>query len=382
MPAKGNYLPFEEARAFVHKLKLNSNLEWRVWAKSNERPNFITSKPERIYKDKGWVSWGDFLGTGTISSQGREYLPFEEAKAYVHTLKLKSLTEWYAYSKSGEKPSNVPSNPYQIYRSKGWVNCGDWLGTGRIHPKDRVYLPFEEARKFVHSLGFTRQKEWVYYSKSDKKPDNIPSTPNEVYKGKGWVNYGDWLGTGRIHTKDRVYLPYNEAKAIIKEFGINSQKEWFNFRKSNRLPDNIPSTPNEVYKGKGWVNYGDWLSTGNIAPQNREYLSFEEAREYVQLLGLEKTSDWKEYSKSGKKPNNIPSNPEKTYRDKGWVNYGDWLGTGNIAPQLKSFIELDELKKLLRHNNIKTLKTYHQFRKDNPHLNIPSQPDQIYNKQP
>ena len=29
------------------------------------------------------------------------------------------------------------------------------------------------------------------------------------------------------------------------------------------------------------------------------------------------------------RPSDIPSHPEKTYKEAGWTNYGDFLGTGN-----------------------------------------------------
>jgi hypothetical protein len=28
-----------------------------------------------------------------------------------------------------------------------------------------------------------------------KKPDDIPASPDGTYKKKGWLNWGDWLGT-------------------------------------------------------------------------------------------------------------------------------------------------------------------------------------------
>ena len=33
------------------------------------------------------------------------------------------------------------------------------------------------------------------------------------------------------------------------------------------------------------------------------------------------------------RPDNIPTNPREIYWDSGWAGFGDWLGTGAIAPQ-------------------------------------------------
>jgi hypothetical protein len=54
-------------------------------------------------------------------------------------------------------------------------------------------------------------------------------------------------------------------------------------------------------------------------------LSFEAARTFVRTLKLNTYKEWKEYSKSGR-PSNIPSHPDETYRDAGWVSMPDWLG--------------------------------------------------------
>ena len=58
------------------------------------------------------------------------------------------------------------------------------------------------------------------------------------------------------------------------------------------------------------------------------FLPYEEAEAFVRKLGLKSQCDWYKYCKSGKKPENIPSHPEKTYKGKGWNGWGDWLGTG------------------------------------------------------
>jgi hypothetical protein len=74
---------------------------------------------------------GDWLGTGNIASQLREYRPFGEAKAFARSLKLQNTLEWRKFTKSGKLPSDMPANPDQTYKDKGWSGYGDWLGTGR-----------------------------------------------------------------------------------------------------------------------------------------------------------------------------------------------------------------------------------------------------------
>jgi len=68
------------------------------------------------------------LGTGTIANRFRKFRPFEEARAFVHTLNLKGQTEWREYCKSGKKPDDIPSAPQSTYKNEGWISLGDWLG--------------------------------------------------------------------------------------------------------------------------------------------------------------------------------------------------------------------------------------------------------------
>jgi hypothetical protein len=76
---------------------------------------------------------------------------------------------------------------------------GDWLGTGTLSPRDRVFVKFEEARKFVRTLGLKSAKEWRLYSNGNMsgakcRPRDIPANPVRTYLNQGWISWGDWLG--------------------------------------------------------------------------------------------------------------------------------------------------------------------------------------------
>jgi hypothetical protein len=167
-------------------------------------PADIPANPNQTYATEGWKGMGDWLGTGTISTNSRDFLPFHEARAFVHSLKLKSTSEWKRfcagqYPEKGILPTNIPSNPNRTYATNGWKGMGDWLGTGIIPTKLRVYLPFEEARAFVHSLNLKSHDEWKNFCKGQlpKKgtlPPNIPSAAHRIYATKGWKGARDWLG--------------------------------------------------------------------------------------------------------------------------------------------------------------------------------------------
>ena len=116
----------------------------------------------------------------------KKWRPFEEARKFVRSLDLKKENEWRVYCKSGKKPDDIPVNPNVSYKNKGWTTWGDFLRTGFIAASKRKYKSFEEARKLACSLKLNGKIEWIEFTKSGKKPKDIPSDPYGFYKNKGW----------------------------------------------------------------------------------------------------------------------------------------------------------------------------------------------------
>ena len=407
-PFNMEFLAFKEARNFVRSLNLKSQNEWRKYCKGefkflNIKPNTIPSSPQKTYKNKGWNGYGDWLGTGTIASRSIKYLSFEEAKKFVHSLNLKSGTEWKKYCK-GElpnlplKPNTIPVKAYRTYKDKGWNGMGDWLGTGTIAPSKRIYLPFEKARKFVQSLNLNSNTEWRKYCKGKLPnipplPDNIPATPSRVYKNQGWEGFGDWLGTGTIAPFNKEFLPFKKAREFVHSLNLKSVSEWRKYCKGEfpnlpPLPNDIPISPRHQYKNNDWKGMGDWLGTETIATHKRKYLSFKKARKFAQSLNLKSSSEWKKYCKGGfpnlpHLPFNIPTSAHRTYKDMGWQGYGDWLGTGTIAPHKRVYLPFVQARKFVHSLNLKSQNEWRKYCKGEfPNLpplpqNIPVSP---YNK--
>lgn len=324
---KIEYLPFEDARKFVHSLKLKNGAQWKIYCQSGNKPQNIPFAPRSTYKDKGWLSMGDWLGTGYISSQKRKILFFNDARKFVHTLKLSSTKDWKKYCNSGNKPSNIPSYPRRTYKNKGWISMGDWLGTERVAHHLNNYRSFDEARIFARTLKLPNEKSWRIYCKNANKPCDIPASPNYFYKNEGWISWPDWLGTEYVPYKSRGFLSFEEARHFVHTLKLKSTEDWKRYCNSGNKPSNIPSYPRGTYKNKGWMSIGDWLGSGKVATQERIYRSFEVARIFVHSLKLFSANAWREYCKSGNKPADIPASPNSIYKKEGWVSWPDWLGT-------------------------------------------------------
>ena len=130
------------------------------------------------------------------AAEGR-FLPFEEARAIVRELGLKSHEQWHEWCIDEPRPANIPSDPSDCQAYKGeWVSWRDWLGYGEGEPKYDEFLAFEEAREIVRQLGLKSWDQWYAWSR-DHRPADIPSHPDQTYADEGWVSLANWLGYGK-----------------------------------------------------------------------------------------------------------------------------------------------------------------------------------------
>jgi len=373
---------FQEARKFVQSLGLKNHNEWSNYSKSGNKPDDIPAAPHQVYK-KQFKGYGDWLGTGRIADQNKVYRSFFEARNFVRSLGLKKQNEWRNYCKSGNKPDDIPGTPDHVYK-KQFKGYGDWLGTGNIASRNRKYKSFVEARKFIHSLQLRGGEDWKKFCKSGKRPQDIPTHPHIVYK-KDWISWGDWFGTGRVATnviKDN-YRKFIDARKFVHTLGLKSATE---FRQHayqyprKIIPADIPAHPYLVYK-KEWTTWGDFLGTGRISTTKIQYRPFTEAREHVRSLKLKTVKEWQQYAKSEKRPEDISSGPQKTYR-KEWKGWGDFLGTGNIATNQIQFRSFSGARKFIRSLGIKNGKEWKEYCKSGKKPNdIPSAPWETYSKE-
>jgi hypothetical protein len=106
--------------------------------------------------------FAEAISTRIWESVGRaNWRTFEEARAFVHKLDLHSGDDWRDYCNSGRRPSDIPSNPDDVYEQSGWVSWGDWLGTRSR--RGEGWQPFKKARAFARGLDLKSNPEWRDY---------------------------------------------------------------------------------------------------------------------------------------------------------------------------------------------------------------------------
>ena len=203
---------------------------------------------------------------------------------------------------------NIPSRPDRTCKHDGWLQrlnawqgWGHWLGTDTVASKDKQFRPFKEALVYARSLKLKGEKEWTEWCKSEARPDNVPSNPNEFYKHEGWQGHGHWLGFGNAGgKKDQQCRPFKEALVHARSLKLKSLKGWEAWRMTGARPANIPSHPEKIYKHEGWQGYGHWLGTGNVGvKKDHQFLPFKKALLHVRSLKLKSQKEWQEQCLAG-----------------------------------------------------------------------------------
>lgn len=269
------------------------------------------------------------------------FLPFEKARYYVRGLNLKNKVEWNSYVTSGKKPIEIPSAPQRIYLNQ-YIGMGDWLGTNTPSKKlmRKDFLPFEKAREFVRALNLSTSRDWIMYTRSGMKPNNIPATPLKSYPDE-FKGYSDWIGITRLTNKRKgeLFLKYEDARSYALGLNFKTKQEYENWSRTGNRPEKIPSRPDYIYKGKGWINWYEWLVGSpyvtddefkkqyNIQDKPKKFVSFLVAQDLARDINLNSKEEWYQYIKDNN-PEGLPIKPQEFYKEK-WISWEDFLDSSH-----------------------------------------------------
>jgi superfamily II DNA or RNA helicase len=329
-----------------------------------------------------------------------DWLPYDKARDWVHTLCLERTSDWNDYvggRLNGLPPLrfDIPNSPEAVYRHTGWRTWGEWLGNDTHSWKDYPFADYDESRRFVRRLNLASVAEWRRYCRGDietavAKPYWLPVNPQRYYARKGtWVGWNDWLGTDTIATRERQYRSYDDACDFVHSLGLHSQNDWNNYCRGEKInllprPVDIPVASYDHYSDQGtWRGWPDFLGYKRRSVQGIK-MPFEEARAFSRGLNLTKKRDWDRYIRGELKdkpprPAGIPSDPYQDYTE--FVNWGDWLGLRVIEywPYNKSARFIRKLKL----GSVKAYREYCAGRLPNlpkKPVEIPNSADSYYKK--
>lgn len=177
-----------------------------------------------------------------------EFVPYSEAKRIVQDAGIKTMTEYLDYREILGSDKKLPVKPGMIYENE-WIDWDDFLNRQKKIP----FVPYLEAKRIVQEAGIKMYKEYLKYRDFYRNDIKLPSQPSSVY-GNEWVDWDDFLNK----TKKTPFVPYLEAKQIIKEVGIKTQTEYEKYRKKLEGSIKLPSNPNTTYKNE-WIGWDSFL---------------------------------------------------------------------------------------------------------------------------
>ena len=166
-----DFVTFQEGRRYIRDIFVNKDknvISYCSFLKSNDCKILLPCHPNVVYKNE-WISWDDWFGFNN------EFLPFDKARECARKLSKEfniiGRSKWNDFCKSGNKPSDIPSTPYDVYKNKGWISISDWLGI-----KDKWYIKTLVNENFfkvwsndmAYVLGFWWADGNLYYDKKDK----------------------------------------------------------------------------------------------------------------------------------------------------------------------------------------------------------------------
>ena len=321
---------YEEAQRIVKENGINSQSAY----KSSYNALGLPSNPNVCYKGKGWIDWHSFFGKAKVS-----YPAYEEAKRIVQENGITSSDDY----KSSYKELGLPANPSATYKNKGWIDWYSFFGRSKVS-----YPTYEEAQRIVKENGITSQTDY----RSSYQALGLPSAPDLFYKNRGWIDWHSFFGKTKAS-----YPTYEEAQRIVKKNGVNSKTAY----KSSYKELGLPSNPNQFYRDKGWIDWYVFLGTTKVS-----YSTYEEAQRIVKENGINSPTVYNSsYNALG-----LPYAPYLSYKDKGWVDWYDFLGTSK-----GSYPHYKEAQRIVKENGINSINDYKSSYKE---LGLPSNPNHFY----
>lgn len=372
------YLDFEEVKLFARKNNIKSAKEWFAFKKPENIPSFPCGC--KAYKGF-WKSWGDFLGNGKIANSKKAFLCFNKARTFVRSLKIKSISKWREYCKSGKKPYFIPSVPGRIY--KEWGGWNDWLNTNNL-TGDRKYS--------VNNKFFKEKSGDMYYILGLWWADGCISgnrfhlcfqrSDEYILKNIG-IAMGSNYPIYRYKNSSMLLISSKEIVADIKEIGGTERKS---------LTCIFPNIPEKFLAD--FVR-GAWDGDGCIWKHKKSYLSSIVSGSKTFIDGLYKRllphvagKVYNRKTQIGTIRHDLVFSTNKTRILRDFIYNGHstlclerkrkmFFDAGCIT-KLSKAISIDDAKKIVCSLNIKSCREWIRRRKEFLLLGVPVRPDRVY----
>jgi hypothetical protein len=326
--APANYLSYEEAKNIVSLMGFKSNKDFINWKRKSKSNLDMPFKPDKIYKNSGWISWPSFLG------KKREifnvnWLKIDLAKKFIQKFNIKSLSAYqrFVLENKNKFPNNIPLAPVNAYKGKGWKSWPDYLGNTNVASGSIDYKNFYEAKKYLKDLRINSRREYTKLHK-EGKIQNMPQDITQYYgKNQNWKGAADFFSRADLYNKNKTYYPYKKASKFVQDNQISSFEELKEFAIANNL-NHFPYTDGHARRIYGKKKYkGQKLFFGKERfPKRKRFISFVNAKKILTKYNIKSVPNYFPIQRElAKNSVLMPAKPNEVYKDE-WKGWPDFLG--------------------------------------------------------
>jgi hypothetical protein len=421
------FLTYAECSDYLLREGINSKDKFESWRKLKLN-SLVPTRPDKTYMEE-WKSWGTFFKTDRVAdiNKHQNFLNYSEAREYLSQFNFTNEAEFYSWAKTNERPDNIPASPRKTY-GEDFISMGDFLGNGNFRTKD--WPSYKDYKKEIQEKKFNSVREYTEWAKLNCRQLDLPASPTNIYpEFEGWpeflgyqrnVSVGEKTISSILVSNDIKHvhqytfldcvdlrpLPFDIAiideldkvRLLIEFHGIQhfepiefygGEDALLKTQKRDKIKkdycekNNIPlveitykhNLEIELVNALAYYGIAVDLLLERKAAVNRNFLSFEEARAIIRDLGLQSVKDFK--GLKDKRPLGVPFEPNLSYKNNGWVSWGDFLGTNKVQSKKAVFVSYEDCKKWMIENGVASGEDWLVKRKGKPSY-IPANPHSIY----
>ncbi|MCY4322049.1 MAG: hypothetical protein OXC37_06590 [Bdellovibrionaceae bacterium] len=241
------------------------------------------------------------------------WIDYKQAQEFVKQLNIKTRNEFLKFVLLEDKQIELPLTPHKVYEE--WTSWEDFLGVEDAGVKKKSILKRIKKQSYLEIEDLEVESE-SNYGKEKSVSKNQKTTYIRKKRKKS--------STQRSSVKRKImrsgnWMSYEEAKEYIRAEGIRSYTEFSNWSKLGMRPMRFPSHPQVTYK-EDWISWPEFLGT------IKNWMSYEEAKTFIQKQGIKSEIAYRKWKREGKRPANFPSNPDRFYKEF-WQGWRIFFGT-------------------------------------------------------
>ena len=381
------FVNYKQASDWAKSNNLRTSLEYKIHIEK-ERCTHVPKNPNRIYQDH-WQGWSKFLQNG----RRRKTLitaTYEECQKWAQNNSIQTAKQWYQLK--DRLPSSMPSVP-EVYFKDKWKGWPEFLGTNRFSGVsiiervirmvlDDVLDPKEDDHRKQSVVGYSGTKHMVdmCYPKIkliveyDGQFYHLEKEANDLAKTQD-LQKSSWsvvrIREGRLKIIDK------EWNVAVKKYKHEDEKVKDILKHIQRLSisGKISLKLSQEEKLSDLINNLDLFPYFQKMGDYNEFVSYEECQTWVLKHQIKSEAHWRTFKHLMEK-DKIPYHPERTYRNRGWVNWPTFLKNGQRSKK-ENWATYEEASRWAQENCIKGAKQWYRLGDDRP-INMPSAPEITY----